>query len=1338
MITGLQPIQRASSDQIAPGGDYFPCSRLPISYNQKKPASLSGSLIIAGILLLIISWTSKPATANQAEKVEPAAQPSAEATSLAESPTPATTPHTLLLQGGPEDMADLTISVRRFEMAARQYGVDLARIVEHRHADRKAMLDSSFNEQVNQLQAEEQARRKDAIAVFEAFLRKYPNHATYTPDALFRLAELYFEDSNDFYLNALESWENQLKDYSAGKIAQIPDEPVQNYDKTINAFERLIADFPQYHLLDGAYYLLGYCLSTTGEPETGAQSYQALVDNFPKSSLAAETWMRLGEYYFDYNYLEEAVPAYQKVLTFRDSTYYDRALYKLAWTYYRMNLFQEAIDYFQQIVLIADQSLEDEKKAAADLRGEAVQYIAVCIAEEDWDNDGEPDVITPVQRMKSTLRGEHSYEAEVIKQLADLFYDNTMYDQAASAYKYHMSLYPESVENPFMHEKVIASYERLRKADEAMAERKLASAMYQPDTKWRETNRKEKVAVKKAEELAEQSLYTLAVYYHTQAQSLSDRSRTLGDTALITQANQSYRQAADAYRQYLERYPDADNAYELGFFYAECLYFSGNYQDAAAQYKVVRDSNPDKSAKYLYDSALSTILAYENLIAGQTRQGLLPAKANPRAGDEVKTANARSSRDQKRDRKTPKGAPADDAQVDANQVPVIPQPEPVPALVLDLVAARDWYVEHALNSPDDPELQALIAFRSAEVFFKFNQLEEARTRFDKIVEAYPKSQTAVLAAGNIIESFRMVQNWEEMANWSAKFARMELGTADDRRKLREEVNTLQVGALFKQAEELFAQQKLEEAAALYIKLVNENPENVHADKALNNAAVANERLKKYDSAMQLYERIFRDYPDRPFAQQALYLSAINSERFFNFEKAIEYYLLYADTYPSSEQYATCIYRAALLLEDNQQYDRSAPTYELYANKFPNRDDAMNIAWRAAIVHEKGKNYREMERVLNQFIARYGKNASASEKVMEALDKLADAAAKRNDTTAAQALYQRILDEYKRRKLSPGTISATYAAKAEFLKVEREFEKFRDIKIEGNLTQQGKILSKLQTQTTELQNKYSIIFQFRSLDWTLAAYFRMAQILQLFAAKLYEAPIPGALANDPETADIYRMELEDLALPIEDQAMAMFEKTLDVARESRVVNEWTARTLEILNRYNPAKYPIFKEEKRVLAGEVRALNTITLPPPPPTPPPPPPEMQPAPMQAPIPVPNAAETPNVTETPSAGASAPIMPAPAASAPGSQDASTPSTGLDMTTGPTAPPMAPSGPLPPMASPTGADSGSGSDNGSGSGTTQNQGDPTPIMSGIPLPAVSNLPPPATAIKAEGSDNTK
>ena len=46
--------------------------------------------------------------------------------------------------------------------------------------------------------------------MFETFLLKYPNDKRWTPDAMFRLAELYYEKSAEEYLDADEAYKKAL------------------------------------------------------------------------------------------------------------------------------------------------------------------------------------------------------------------------------------------------------------------------------------------------------------------------------------------------------------------------------------------------------------------------------------------------------------------------------------------------------------------------------------------------------------------------------------------------------------------------------------------------------------------------------------------------------------------------------------------------------------------------------------------------------------------------------------------------------------------------------------------------------------------------------------------------------------------------------------------------------------------------------------------------------------------------------------------------------------------------------------------------------------------------
>src|SRR5437773_8194857 len=140
-----------------------------------------------------------------------------------------------------------------------------------------------------------------------------------------------------------------------------------DYTRTINRYIDFITRFPNYRLIDGAYYLLGWCLGEMNKEGESLQAMRALVCNNKYKPLDApappapskgkgakvenpyseckpvkddsrflpEAWTRVGEYHFDNSELELAISAYTRVLDYKDSPYYDKALYKLAWSYYR-------------------------------------------------------------------------------------------------------------------------------------------------------------------------------------------------------------------------------------------------------------------------------------------------------------------------------------------------------------------------------------------------------------------------------------------------------------------------------------------------------------------------------------------------------------------------------------------------------------------------------------------------------------------------------------------------------------------------------------------------------------------------------------------------------------------------------------------------------------------------------------------------------------------------------------------------------------------------------------------------------------------------------------------
>src|SRR5262249_49709007 len=147
---------------------------------------------------------------------------------------------------------------------------------------------------------------------------------------------------------------------------------------------------------------------------------------------------------------------------------------------------------------------------------------------------------------------------------------------------------------------------------------------------------------------------------------------------------------------------------------------------------------------------------------------------------------------------------------------------------------------------------------------------------EQILTAYPKSEVARFSANLIVETFLAVKDWKSVEEVSARLASSSQ-VIDPQSELHRSLVKFKLAGRFKRADELMAQGDYDGAAAKYIALVDEEPKHEFADKALNNAAVANEKTRRFDSALKLYERIFREYPKSKLADSALFRVAVNAE-----------------------------------------------------------------------------------------------------------------------------------------------------------------------------------------------------------------------------------------------------------------------------------------------------------------------------------------------------------------------------------------------------------------------------------------------------------------------------
>lgn len=1067
---------------------------------------------------------------------------------------------------------------RDFEREADEYRRDAQALIERTYESRHSALFSQYEKSIREIEVAERQERLNAIARFERFIARNPDNERYTPDAMTRLAELYYEKAVDEQQTALNAFDEQVH---LGAADGASASTGRSFAKSIDLYQQIIERFPNYRLIDSIHYLLAWCLAEEGEEEQALAWFKRLIEDYPSSRYVPESWVRIGEYYFEEQVddvnesLELAIQAYREAIRFEGNSLYDKALYKLGWSYFRLNDFTNSVNVFVRLIDYYDELKRNDPEAGGDLRTEALQYTAISFADDGWGGSETlryPDGTTgerflgveKLSRYFESIDGR-SFEHELFHKLGDVLFDSSKNLAAVEAYREVLKRQPLSPDAPKVQERIVQAYGREGRLSEAFAERTSLFDTYGEDSEWAKANAGDQDVLSTTRELVERNLLATAQYHHAQAfefeQCATDDGRAQSDQESCgVRMLDSYRKAAHAYGVYLLEYPHSKNLYEIQYFHAETLYNSLQFSRAADEYAVVRDSNTDN--KYLSNAAYYVVLALQKEIENQERSGLLDVRT-PCSPETCKGVTDFSETE-------------------------------IPHLRLDLIAAVDIYMQKVPQTED----AALLSFKAAQTYFSYFHFGEARKRYEKIIDAYPESEFAELAFNDILISYLLPEDWLNVEAFASRMLEESKATQIDPKK-REEKRLLKYGARFKRANSMMEEQRWQEAAELYISIVDDTekeakgPEDYweNSDKALYNAATCYREFRKFGTAMRTYERLFNNYPRSELAQSALFFVAEAAEKAFEFEKAIEFYQRIVTDYPQSADRVAAAYNVAALLEALQQYKKAAEAYRFYARTFPSEGDAADMAYKAAIIYQRMGDSQGLIKALGDFIATYRNDEAQYEKVVQAHLRIGLAWKKLGNQRQALSHYDSAVAYFHQKGLKPDDYLAAQAAgEARFRQIEQDYEKFaakkfnpkgRGARFEKAMTEQ---LQNLANELESLRIDYEgVIVKYRWPEWITAALLRMGNINEQFGKKLLESPCPSEIRSEhgEEGCFEYKIQLEELIAPVMDKAIYAYETAADKAAELRVVNEWTKLAMEKVCEFSPPKCKSLKEPRTSL-------------------------------------------------------------------------------------------------------------------------------------------------------------
>lgn len=1096
------------------------------------------------------------------------------------------------------------VAVERYKNELNNYRIDLRRSLMTDYQNRLSSVDNAYAEKISALRSEEAVMRDNVIERMEAFLKRYGETHEKSADILYRLARLHYERADEAYLAD-----------DTGTVEH-PD-----FTITLDYLAKLQKNFPTYAQMDGVLYLRGYCQSQMGLPEESRDTFMSLVRAYPDSPRRAEVLTRIGEYYFSRSQdailgiggeimWDEALKYYTEAVNVgQDTSVYDRALYRKAWTEYYTEDYDGMLKDFIALVGYADNVANGSA-----LRSEAIDFMAAALAEEDWDlsDDVSIDPDFGMKRFNKYLATGEPFEAEVLRKFADTLMDQTRYEHAAEAYEAYINRGTCAEDLPEVIRVFVAALNYAGKTDKAADEQSRIESRIGLESEWYKCQEREGnlEAIAAANSASQQALKNSIMAYHDrvvkaeddvrQAEEylanpkLSEENRMVGQYKLeqaqkhVVQANI---ELAEITSSFVKRYPNDEENYNYRYLLGQAYYYSAQYEESIDAFLAIRDI---ENSRFQADAARYVADAYEYLIDQAAEENseyvlaLTLPKLIARANAGKMTISETPTSILLSGAVTVFSKEAIDEEMARRKGGSVKRD--MPDDVQELIDAREAFSEIEMKlgqSEAEDALAPQYRYDNAMIYYNYGDFEEAEKRFTQIIEKSPSSQHAASAAEIIIAEYEMRGDLDKVAELSDMYSTMQLGASSGSDDI---VNTRfkdkKYNALFQKAFNLFDNKQYLEAAAEFIRIIDENPTFEHNNRALYNAAYAYEQMKHYDSSMQLYRRVLKEYGETEEAVNALYRIGVNAEKFFDFDTAVDTFMsLYNNKKPLYQNFkyrVNALRNAAkikLLVEDKKG---AAQLLERYHKDFPNQDDAPQF------LYEAGRSYAELgrtdeaTRIFKEFRKKYAADPTLrayviASYVVEA-DTMRENKKKLND---AISYYETARALYQNAQAAAGGIGRDNAAKAAYVLSEIEYEEWAAKTFKGKMQAMMTQLKDHMAEMKRIYGEFSQVMTYNSPIWGIAARYAIARMMHELVDTLETVPRPSDIKEGSDNHLAFLAAMSDMATGTRDEAIKMYQNAIEASRMAGISMEWTKKSLDGLKqldrtaseqeRLDPMKY-----------------------------------------------------------------------------------------------------------------------------------------------------------------------
>lgn len=666
--------------------------------------------------------------------------------------------------------------------------------------------------------------------------------------------------------------------------------PSQSYYlDAIKSYRDILEKYPNSPDNAEVLYQLAKAYDMEGDQDEALAMLQELTERHPNHPNITEAYFRKGDILFNRGAYPAAEDAYRAVTLHGDSNLNLNlnANYMLGWSLYKQFHPRQALDSYVHVLnhlLGPVDELEQLSKANQSLAKDTLHSVSLSL-----------DKLGGAQGIESlgALRNQ-AYVWMVYDQLSQYYLEKELFEASAETYRRFVEQHRDDDRTPVLHQKMIETYLAGSFPRQAFAEKENFVNAYGIYSGYA---RRRGGIVEWVQPSIRAYLDELARNYHARGQELQkelqeetqnqqnrqatnpDRAEAQADKLKETdkEAVAALDKAANFYRQFMETFPDSDQADEYDFRRSEALFAARRYAQSIAGYeRVAYESSSNTAEEYGANAGYAAIVAHENHIS--TLDGSQAEKVRQWRGKAVDS----------------------------------------------MLRFVEKYHHDARS--------VSVLDKAAEHMFDLEQysraLQVASSLLDNKSDLAPSLKRVAYASK--AHSLFQLERFAEASDSYLEQRRLLETTSDDYEKVTERL----ARAIYRYSETLIAQDQQATAIEQLLRLKTLAPDSPVRITAQHDAATLLIEAQQWSPAIAELQELKQAYPDHQLAAEFPRKLAIAYEKSAAWKLAAEEFKLLSETDPDPELRREALYRAATLYEKDNDYMAAIDTLKAYNQRYP--------------------------------------------------------------------------------------------------------------------------------------------------------------------------------------------------------------------------------------------------------------------------------------------------------------------------------------------------------------------------------------------------------------------